>query len=158
MEGPRVPHTPGAFDQDLRLTKIFFRPVHSQPESVSLMVVGSEFLTAKLSMICHLFTFLVSSAGFFFSVRPASEASLGRLRNWVTGTTRVSSLLGFAFRAGISAKPVNLLFSGQQLTVAGWMAKVATKISAGCSPPNVAEYLMGSYKSVKGNPRPGQRR
>src|SRR5215469_5286968 len=54
MERTRVTHSPRALDQYLRLSKIFFRPVHSQSESVSLVVVCSEFLTAKVSSICHL--------------------------------------------------------------------------------------------------------
>src|SRR6516162_2732935 len=60
MKRTRMTHSPRALDQYLRLSKIFFRPVHSQSESVSLVVVRSEFLTAKLPSIYHL-SFSVSS-------------------------------------------------------------------------------------------------
>jgi hypothetical protein len=33
------------------------------------------------------------------------------------------------------------------------MSKVAPKISAGFSAPDIAEYLVGRYKSVKTNPK-----
>ena len=48
MKRARVTHPPRAFDQYLRFSKILFRPVHSQAERVTLVVVGSEFLTAKV--------------------------------------------------------------------------------------------------------------
>src|SRR5262249_27714204 len=54
MKCTRVAHPPRALDQYLWLRKIFFRPVHPQSESVSLVVVRSEFLTAKVLSIWHL--------------------------------------------------------------------------------------------------------
>src|SRR5262245_31292662 len=54
MEGARVPHAPGAFDQHLWLGEIFFSPVHPQSKSVSLMVVRAEFLAAQWPILaCH---------------------------------------------------------------------------------------------------------
>src|SRR5262245_32625487 len=60
MKRAGVSHSPRALNQYLWLTKVFFRPVHSQSEGISLVIVGSEFLTAKLHSICHL-SFSVSS-------------------------------------------------------------------------------------------------
>src|SRR6516162_9123315 len=45
MKRARVTHSPSALDQYLRLSKILFRPVHSQSESVSLVVVRPETLS-----------------------------------------------------------------------------------------------------------------
>src|SRR5581483_504318 len=53
MKRAWVTHSPCALNQHLRFGKIFFCPVHSKPESVSLMVVCPELLTAKVLSICH---------------------------------------------------------------------------------------------------------
>src|SRR5215469_7539330 len=99
MECSRMPHAPGTFHQHLRLGKIFFRPVHSQPEGVSLMVVGSEFLAAKLPRVRHL-SLSISSAGFYSRVLCGSEAApwevLCHHRNEVTGTNSRHTHLDFS--------------------------------------------------------------
>src|SRR5690242_605503 len=51
MKGSRVSHPPGTLDEDLRLGKVFFSPIHSQSERVALMIVCAEFLAAKLPLL-----------------------------------------------------------------------------------------------------------
>jgi len=81
MKRIRVTPFPCAVDQYLRLGKISFRPVHSQSEGGSLVVVRSEFLTAKVASICRR-SFSVSSAGL------QRDISLALFRYCNAGTIR----------------------------------------------------------------------
>jgi len=83
VERPWMAHSVSALDEDLRLFQVFLGPVHAHPESISLKVHCTQFLTAKLMMVYRDLTsfFLLKWCLIYFTYLQRISFSLQSTKN-----------------------------------------------------------------------------